>query len=363
LWVDALQPQLSGIGRYTWELCRGLRGHAGIKRLHYFSRGQLIGDPAKLLESDAPRRRRLPWRRLQDAAHRRTIRNSLFHGPNYFLPDFVEGGAITVHDLSVFRFPETHPAERIAQFEQSFGSALKRARHIITDTETVRQEVLKMFGLRPAQVSAVHLGVNPTFRPRNHPELAATLRKWNLQPGAYGLCVSTLEPRKKIIELIAAWRRLPRPLRDRFPLVLAGGAGWLNDDLHLAAGLGSAEGWLHHIGFVGEEDLPSLYAGAGLFIYPSIYEGFGLPPLEAMASGVPVIVAARSCLPEVCGPAALYMDPDDDDDFLAALTRGLEDETWRAQAISAGLARAASFSWKRCMEDTVEAYRIAAAGA
>jgi alpha-1,3-rhamnosyl/mannosyltransferase len=127
--------------------------------------------------------------------------------------------------------------------------------------------------------------------------------------------------------------------------------------------LGSAEGWLHHIGFVGEEDLPSLYAGAGLFIYPSIYEGFGLPPLEAMASGVPVIVAARSCLPEVCGPAALYMDPDDDDDFLAALTRGLEDETWRAQAISAGLARAASFSWKRCMEDTVEAYRIAAAGA
>jgi alpha-1,3-rhamnosyl/mannosyltransferase len=144
---------------------------------------------------------------------------------------------------------------------------------------------------------------------------------------------------------------------------LAGGAGWLNDDLHLAIRSGSAEGWLHHIGFVSEDDLPILYAGAGLFIYPSIYEGFGLPPLEAMASGVPVIVAARSCLPEVCGPAALYVDPDDEVAFLAALTQGLEDEPWRAQTVTSGLDRAASFTWKRCVEGTVEAYRIAEAGA
>jgi alpha-1,3-rhamnosyl/mannosyltransferase len=118
-----------------------------------------------------------------------------------------------------------------------------------------------------------------------------------------------------------------------------------------------AEGWLRHLGFVDEERLPILYAGARLFIYPSIYEGFGLPPLEAMASGTPVIVASRSCLPEVCGDAAGYIDPENPDQMLACLMHGLTDENWQLAASQRGLARANEFSWDRCIEGTLAVYR------
>src|SRR5206468_12439963 len=120
----------------------------------------------------------------------------------------------------------------------------------------------------------------------------------------------------------------------------------------------AAEGWLVHLGYVAEEDLPALYAGAALFIYPSIYEGFGLPPIEAMASGVPVVVANRSCLPEVCGDAVRYVDPDDDNDFLTAIEESLFNSDWRKQAIDRGLKRAAGYTWGRCVRDTVAVYNF-----
>ena len=355
LWVDALQPQLSGIGRYAWELSRGLPDHQEISKLYCLARGRFVRDPALLLHGEPPPRNRY-LKGLQNKLQERTIRNTLFHGPNYFLPDCIERGIITVHDLSVFRFPETHPAERIAHFERDFASALARAQHIITDTETIRQEVLATFGLQPEQVSVVPLGVDKSFRPRSNPEVAATLAAKGLAYGQYGLCVSTLEPRKKISELIAAWRRLPNSLRENFPLVLAGGSGWQNESLRVEIAKGAAEGWLRPLGFVAESELPDLYAGSALFVYPSTYEGFGLPPLEAMASGIPVIAASRSCLPEVCGPAALYLDPDNDEAFTSVLQRALEDEAWRAKSVREGIARAETFTWERCIEGTVAVY-------
>lgn len=358
LWVDALQPQLSGIGRYTWELSRGLSRHRDVTKLNCYARGRLVGDPAPLLKGELPPRSRL-FKGIQGRLDRRAIRASLFHGPNYFLPSFVERGVITVHDLSVFKYPETHPVERVKHFERDFASALGRAQHIVTDTETIRKELLTEFGLPPERVSAVHLGVDSAFGPRLHSEVAKTLDSRGLSYAGYGLCVSTLEPRKKISELIAAWRRLPGSLRSRFPLALAGGAGWQNEGLHAEIAQGAAEGWLRPLGFVAENELPHLYAGASLFVYPSTYEGFGLPPLEAMASGIPVLVAARSCLPEVCGPAALYVDPDDDQSFPLVLQRALEDEAWRSRSVKVGLARALTFTWERCVQNTVAAYHAA----
>ena len=180
---------------------------------------------------------------------------------------------------------------------------------------------------------------------------------WDLKPHRYGLCISTLEPRKKILEFCLAWRRLPEDLRREFPLVLAGGSGWENEAIHNAIETGVAEGWLRHLGFVEEAMLPALYAGAALFVYPSIYEGFGLPPIEAMASGVPVIVSNRSCLPEVCGAAARYIDPDDEEDFASALLDSLEDAGWRSRAARMGLERASEFSWDRCVNETLAVYR------
>ena len=131
----------------------------------------------------------------------------------------------------------------------------------------------------------------------------------------------------------------------------------MNQQIHDQVDLGVAEGWLRHLGHVEERQLPALYAGAKLFVYPSLYEGFGLPPIEAMASGVPVIVSDRSCLPEVCGSAARFVDPDNDNQFLNAIRFGLEDDQWREGAVRRGLERAACYTWDRCIEDTVKVYK------
>jgi glycosyltransferase involved in cell wall biosynthesis len=356
LCVDALTPQPGGIGRYTWELVKGLSKRGDIDALHCFGHGRVIDDPSVLLASaKVPKRRRIfhpfdQWRLS------RVLRSSIVHGPNYFLPTGVDEGVVTVHDLSVFHYPKTHPPLRVRAFERFFASSLERAVHIITDTETVRRELIEKFAVRPEIVTAIHLGVDARFRPRQEssPEKFATL---GLTPGKFGLCVSTLEPRKKILELLSAWERLPDALRAEFPLVLAGGAGWQNEDLHKEINRGVERGWLRLLGFVDDAWLPELYSQTALFIYPSIYEGFGLPPIEAMASGVPVIVADCSCLPEVCGGAARYVNPDDTEEFTSTIADTLLDAAWRGQAIKLGLERASGFSWERCVEDTIGVYR------
>lgn len=358
LCVDALAPNPSGIGRYTWELCKGVEGQNGINSVAFFGRGQLLNDPAALLLGGPVEPKRGRWRRWWD---QRTARSSVIHGPNYFLPEFAETGIITVHDLSVFRYPEMHPVDRVAAFEREFLGSMKRASHIITDTDTVRGELIETFSISPEQVTAVPLGVDPSFRPRSAEELAPALNQWGLRNKGYGLCVSTLEPRKKISELLSAWRVLPMSVRETYPLVLCGGAGWRNENLHDQVSAGVAEGWLRYLGFVEESLLPSLYAGAALFVYPSIYEGFGLPPLEAMASGVPIVTSHHSCLPEVCGDAARHVDPDDADRFVDVIEQCLADINWQGQAIERGLARARQYSWGRCVDETVEIYRKVAA--
>jgi len=363
--VDALTPNPGGIGRYTWELCKGLARRADIDSLRYAARGRLIDDPEALLRGARPARPRGPFRLVAERKLRQAFRASLVHGPNYFLPPLAVTGVITVHDLSVLRFPETHPAERVKIFEKQLIPSIERSLQIITDAEAIRRELIDTFSLAPDKVTAIPLGVEQRFRPAT-PELAAKVREqWGLTAGAYGLCVTTLEPRKRIPELIRAWRNLPGELRARFPLVLAGGSGWRNESILEEVERAAAEGWLLNLGFVDDARLPGLYAGAALFAYPSIYEGFGLPPLEAMASGVPVIVARESSLPEVCGDAARYVCPDDVDEFAEAIREILGDAALRAGMVERGLARAREFTWERCTEATVDVYRaaLAASGA
>lgn len=346
---------MGGIGRYTWNLYQGLAARPDVDGPLAFARGRIIEDPSILLHGHGSGRRPFPaafhrWR------ERKVLRNSLFHGPNYFLPPFAEGGVVTVHDLSVLRYPDTHPAERVSAFERNFQDTLRRARHVLTDTETVRKEVVTELGIPADRVTAVPLGVERSFR-RHSVQEAGVLSGLGLTPGFYALSVAAFEPRKRIDLLIKAWSRLPVSLRTRFPLVLVGVSGWRNEHLQERIATGVREGWLRHLGFVPEAQLPAVYAGARLFLYPSIYEGFGLPPLEAMASGVPVLVSNRSCLPEVCGDAAMYGDPEDEPAYGQLIEQALTDEQWRSGAIGRGLTRAAEYSWDRCVSQTVAVYQ------
>lgn len=363
--VEALEPRLSGIGRYSWELAQRLPLLDGVDSVRFYRNGEWIADPATLLVDQGSGKRRnivqrwlrkhSKWaRNLRDAS---IMRSNLFHGPNYFLPPGGEGGVITVHDLSIFRYPETHPAERLRQFERYFRLSVERAGHIITDCETTRTEVADFLSIDPALVTAVPLAASPDFHPRTNEAIAPTLARYDLQPQGYALCVSTVEPRKRIAELLCAWEKLPPAVRNRWPLMVTGGAGWLSDAVQARMEKGGREGWVRYLGFVPDADLPLLYAGAALFVYPSVYEGFGLPPVEAMASGVPVVVANASCLPEVTGGAAMLVAPEDVDDFARRLEQALVDDGWRAQARADGLRVAARYSWDRCARETVEVYR------
>ncbi len=358
LMVEALAPQLSGIGRYCWELARGIPSAPGISHVRYRLADAWIENPAQLLDAGgAKARRRGRWLRpAMRVLDRSALRRSIVHGPNYFLPRGVERGIITVHDLSVFRYADTHPIERVRQFERDFQSSLTRAVHLITDSEVIRREVIETFAIAEERVTAISLGYDPVFRPRGEDETESTLARLGLGHGTYALCVSTFEPRKKIASLLRAWRLLDSDLRKACPLVLAGPPGWLNDDLNREIADAQREGWLRNLGYVAEADLPILYAGARLFVYPSSYEGFGLPPLEAMASGVPVIVANQPCSREICAHAAQYVEPDDEAAFARLLAENLVNSVERQQWIDKGLQRAAEFSWKRCIAETADLY-------
>lgn len=356
--VDALNPNLSGIGRYCWELVNGIALDQRVESVSTFLGNQWFTEPSGLLDGTAvfapPAK---PWKmRLQRWYYHSRFKDNIVHAPNYFLPDWGDGGIATVHDLSVFRYPETHPAERVLDFEKRFEATIRRAGLILTDCEWVRREVLEFTGLPEMRVRAVPLGVSSDFRPRQPDDIVEEVAKLGLRVGGYGLCVSTLEPRKRIGHLLTAWRELPLDVRQRYPLALAGGAGWSNERLMTQIRAGEAEGWLSYLGYVPEERLPALYAGARLFAYPSIYEGFGLPPLEAMASGIPTLVAAGTCLEEVAGGGAVAIEPEDIDEMRAALEELLTSDQRREEIALLGSLAASRYHWPACIDQTISAY-------
>lgn len=363
--VEALSPNLTGIGRYTWELANRLPNHERLQRVRFYRGGHWVGEPTSLLVATAPKAatvKNMPRfhfeqpRWLRDWRISAACRGEVFHGPNFFLPSCAEASVATVHDLSVFKHPETHPLERLRHFEREFTCSMARASHLVTDSEATRLEVISFLAWPADRITAVPLGVSSQFAPASGAVLAPRLAKYGLVFKRYSLCVSTLEPRKKIANLLRAYQCLTPQVREQYPLVLVGGVGWLSEILHQEIDRLAAQGWLRYLGFVPEADLPALYAGARAFVYPSIYEGFGLPVLEAMASGVPVVASIFSSIPEVTQGAAQLVDPDDIDALALGIQMGLCDEHWRSNASRNGLKVAQSFTWGRCIDQTVNVY-------
>ena len=379
LGADSITAPLTGIGRYTLELARGLPLHPDVARVRYFSLGRWAQLP-QLLQADATAPSQAPTLRSVLAGNRAAVRvfrllmpqlqrlrlrgqgEAIYHSPNFFLPPFAGRTVTTVHDLSHHIYPEFHPPARIDYMRRMLPGSLARASHVITVSESARQDLISHFGHAPERITAIPLGANPAFRPHSAAELAPVLARLGLQAQGYSLYVGTIEPRKNLDRLLDAYEGLPAALRTRYPLVMAGSTGWRSEHTHQRMARAASAGWLHYLRYIPQADLPALYAGARVFAYPSLYEGFGLPVLEAMACGVPVLTSTSSSLPEVAGNAALLIAPEDTDALRAALLHALQDDAWRRQASAAGLARAASFSWGQCVQRTVAVYQQLRAG-
>ena len=280
----------------------------------------------------------------------------LYNEPNYVSMPYQGPTVLTVCDLSCFDHPETHPVERVRLMQREMPRSVANAHHIIVISEASGHALRKWFGVDPARITTTYLAADERFKPRSPEVLTSFLRSLDLTAGSYVLSVGTLEPRKNLTTLFSAYAGLPASLRQRFPLVVAGMKGWGTDELMKSAAELIRRGELRLLGYLADELIPPLYSGAAAFCYPSRYEGFGLPALEAMASGVPVITANLTSLPEVVGDAGVMVDPDDVEGLREQLRRLLEDRAHAQHLASLGLVRAQSYSWDRCARETFAVY-------
>jgi len=375
--TESLSPPLTGIGNYTLHLLNGLLAHPDIGKVHRFAgpRDLPAIDAAPGSSSSTGLLRKLKnsvrglpgayplrtWLREQSFKRRfRHCGQAVYHEPNYILKSFAGASVATIHDTSYLLYPRFHPRERVAYLERQLPGTIRRAAQLITLSEFMRGELIRHFSVAPQKITAIHLGVDARYRPYGEAETRATLQRYGLGHGGYLLSVATLEPRKNLVSLLRAYRQLTPALRRRYPLVLAGAPGWHSSPL--AAELRQIGDSVRLLGYLPARDLPHVYAGAAAFALVSLFEGFGLPALEAMASGAALLSSQRSALPEVAGEAALYVEPEDIDDIARKLTRLLEDARLRETLSSAGIERARPFRWQDCVDRTVAVYHRAAAG-
>jgi alpha-1,3-rhamnosyl/mannosyltransferase len=265
---------------------------------------------------------------------------------------------ITIHDLSWIRYPAAHPIDRVRWLDKGLPKALDRARAVLVDSEFIRREVLTTFGIDAETVHVAHLGVPRRFAPAPPEETVRSLPGLGLQHGKYILTVGTIEPRKNLGHMLEAHALLPESVKAEFPLVIAGAKGWRSHSM-LTRLRNQDDRHVCFLGHVSSEQLAHLYAGAALFAFPSIYEGFGLPPLEAMACGAPVIVSNRSSLPEIVGDAGEMMNPEDPEDTARRMHALLDDPSRRQRMAEQGLRRAAKFTWSHCAAVTRSVYLAA----
>lgn len=374
--VEPVRFPLTGIGRYTYELAMRLQQSPEISDLQYFAGRSFLPALPTAAETSgsgyglkrAVQKNFLAieaYRLLMPYLRKRALKGHgdyLYHSPNYYLPPFAGRSVATFHDLSPFTWAHCHAPQMARYLQKELTVTVARADALITDSQYTRHELANYFNFPLERIHAVPLASSPEFYPRTAEALAPALARHDLAPGGYSLFVSTIEPRKNIDTLLDAYGRLPLALRRRWPLILTGYHGWANEAIHKRLDQAKREGWARYLGFVPSEDLPLLFAGARLFAFPSLYEGFGLPVLEAMSSGVPVVCSNSSSLPEVAGDAALMCAPMDVDALTANLQRGLEDTAWREQAVACGLAHAAGFSWERCTAQTLDVYQTVSQG-
>ncbi|MCS7051142.1 MAG: glycosyltransferase family 4 protein, partial [Thermomicrobium sp.] len=280
---------------------------------------------------------------------------ALVHGPVNVVP--LAGGrptVVTVHDLAFLHFPTHYPASKRWYLQLMTGASVRRARMVIAVSEATRRDVVQAYGVTPERVVVVPNGIDPHWC-RVPDEELARWRDRNGVPERFILFVGTLQPRKNLVTLLEAYARLGPDFS--WPLFVVGAPGWLESPIYRRVEELGLTGRVRFVGYAPPEELRAWYSAATLFVYPSVYEGFGLPVLEAMACGVPVIAADRSALPEVAGEAAVLADPTDPQALATAMRSLADDEALRRALARAGQERARAFSWERTARETAAVYR------
>ncbi len=263
---------------------------------------------------------------------------------------------VTVYDLSFRLYPQSFKTANRIYLNWAVSNAVRRANQIIAISESTRRDLVRLFGAPSDKITVIHCGLDPAMAPPA-PAQVETFRAQRGLPDRFILHVGTLEPRKNIPRLIHAFAAAKRAAHLPHRLVLVGARGWKYAAVDAAIAEENLAGDVIFAGYVPQDELPCWYRAADLFVYPSLYEGFGLPPLDAMAAGAPVITSNASSLPEVVGSAALVVPPEDTAGLAEAIVRVTTDRALREQMLSHGLEQAAKFSWTRAARETIGVYR------
>ena len=364
--ATALPQQRTGVANYVFGLVRGLAAVDGDNSYVVFAKPQHIAELGvdrpnfRFLPVEFPARGlRLAWEQVALPRHVRAERLDVLHSPHYTMPlRHAARSVVTFCDMTFILQPEVHQPIKRVFFPAMMRWSARHADRLITISESTRDDLLRLWDVDPDRTTAVPLAAGPEYRPVPSDAAAAACARHGLRPGAYILYVGVLEPRKNVDRLIAAFGQAGARLGG-LDLVIAGRRGWMYDEIFAKVQALGLEKRVRFTGYVAQEDLPGLYGGARLFAYPSRYEGFGLPVLEAMRCGVPVVTTNVSSMPEVAGDACLLVSPDDVPGLAEAMSRLVEQPALAAELGRRGQERAAAFTWERCARETRAVYEQA----
>ena len=362
----SLRPGRTGVGYYTEHLLHHLVSEAPNDDVIVVSNRSVetaMPLPARVeVRTSSVRTPRMVWMQTTAPRMLRQIHADVAHFTNGMMPLVLSTPTVvTIHDMSLTLFPRYHPARRVLLNRPLVDLAARRADAIITVSESAKRDIVRLYGIDAARVHVVHEAAAPAFTRVTDPvELDRVRRKYDLRDRII-LYVGTIEPRKNLPRLVDAFAARRRSGDLDHQLVCVGPYGWLSDGLAERVDRSHASDAIRFTGYVPFEDLPTLYSLAEMFVFPSLHEGFGLPVVEAMACGAPVITGIRSSLPEISGDAVEGVDPSDTAALGAALVRLAQSRDRREELSARGLARAHTFSWSRAARETLEVYGLVAA--
>src|SRR5882762_3342406 len=356
----------TGVGHYTLELARAL---ALISPSDHF---ELVSPaPFESATLDEIERAELPnlhttnprassirghWWSIGLPLYARRARFDLFHGTNFDVPLWKKRrSVVTIHDLSALLHHEKHRSRLVRRARLRLPLVVRIADMIITPTESVRREVCRHFSVKPDKVIAIPSAARGSFQPVPFAQTAEARKRLGVED-SFLLFVGTLEPRKNLLTLLKAFAQILGQSSIRPQLVIAGGEGWLMDDSFAFIKQAAIDERLRFTGYLSDEDLRALYSSCRVFIYPSVYEGFGLPPLEAMACGAPVIAGRIPSLQETLGNAARLVEPLVVDALAKSIIEMIEDKNQRELLVAAGPTHAGKFSWEKTARLTLDVY-------